>query len=166
VDGGPESAGFIDCNGGAGRQRLGRDQLRRHCARRGGSLRGAAHGLAPESLVEALGVGCCGKTEQQIAYPNGAKSNDPSCYGRRACCWLEAMACASSWRGGLQTRELQVALAANAFKTCAGAGVGQISGGASISVIGKEQADLVGSRNHPMKSYASQEPTCSPLKLL
>ena len=39
MDGGPESAGFIDCNGGAGRQRLGRDQLRRHCARRGGSLR-------------------------------------------------------------------------------------------------------------------------------
>jgi len=62
------------------------------------------------------------------------------------------MACVSIWTGGLQTRELQLALAANAFKTCAGAGVGQISGGASISVIGKEQADLVGSRNHPMKS--------------
>ena len=62
-----------------------RDQLRSHCARRSGSLRDTAHGLAPESLVEALGVGCCGRTGQQIVYPNGAKSDDLSCYGNRAC---------------------------------------------------------------------------------
>ena len=75
---------------------------------------------APEPLAEDLGVGWCGKTGQQIAYPNGTKSNDLSCYGRRACCWLEAMAfttththCVSSWTDGLRTHEPQLALAAN-----------------------------------------------------
>ena len=46
-----------------------------------------------------------------VAYPNWTKSNALSCYRRRACCWLEEMACVSSWTGGLQTREPQLALA-------------------------------------------------------
>jgi hypothetical protein len=86
VDGGPESAGFIDSNGGAGRQHLGRDQLRRHCARRGGSLRNAANCASARSLEGALRVGRCGKRGKQSAYPNGAKSIALSCHGRRACC--------------------------------------------------------------------------------
>jgi hypothetical protein len=40
----------------------------------------------PEPLTEALGVNCCwGKRGQQIAYTYGLKSNDLSCYGRKAC---------------------------------------------------------------------------------
>ena len=38
-----------------------------------------------------------------------------------------------------------------------GAEAKQISGGAHISVIGKEQADLAGSRNHLIKSRAIAE---------
>jgi hypothetical protein len=38
----------------------GRDQLRSYCIRRGGSLRGATHGPAPDPVEEALGVGCYG----------------------------------------------------------------------------------------------------------
>ena len=55
VDGGPESAGFIDSNGGAGRQHLGRDQLRRHCARRGGSLRDAANCATARAFGRSAG---------------------------------------------------------------------------------------------------------------
>ena len=57
-----------------------RDQLRSYWACRSGTIRGAAHGLAPEFLVEALGLVCCGKKGKQVAYPNGAKSNDLSYY--------------------------------------------------------------------------------------
>ena len=41
--------------------------------------------MVPDPVVEALGVGCCGKAGQQITYLNGSKSNALSCYGRRAC---------------------------------------------------------------------------------
>ena len=118
MDGVSESAAFLDSNGGAGRQHLGRDRLRGYWAFRIGSRRGAAHGPAPEPVEEALGVDCYGSTHQQIAYPNGTKSNALSCYGRRACCWLEAMACVSSWTGGLQTREPQLALSPKALNAC------------------------------------------------
>ena len=66
---------------------------------------------APEPLAEDLGVGWRGKTGQQIADPNGAKSNALSYYVRRACCWLEEIACVSNWTGGLRTREPQLVLA-------------------------------------------------------
>ena len=60
VDGVSESAAFLDSNGGVGRQDLGRDQLRSYWACRSGSLRGAAHGPAPDPVEEALGGGCYG----------------------------------------------------------------------------------------------------------
>ena len=60
VDGGSESGTFVDSNGGAGCQHLGRDQLRSHWACHSGSLMGAAHGPAPDPVEQALGVGCYG----------------------------------------------------------------------------------------------------------
>ena len=74
------------------------------------------HMAKPEFFVEALGLGCCGKKGKQVAYLDGVKSNDLSCHYCRACCWLEAIAFVSSWTGGLQTREPQLALAANSLK--------------------------------------------------
>jgi hypothetical protein len=43
VDGVSESAAFLHSYGGAGRQHLGRNRLRSHCAHGSGCLRGAAN---------------------------------------------------------------------------------------------------------------------------
>jgi hypothetical protein len=140
VNGASSSAPLFGSHGPPGRQYLGSDWLRVHSA--GGGL-----------LRRDMSCGACSDL---------AKSDDRSCCVRRACIWLEAIALTTPtlascigldrWFADPRTR---ASLGSQRLKSKVIAGVCEITLGAPTLVTGKRQVDPTGSRNHPIKSWAS-----------
>ena len=77
MDGVSESAAFLDSNGGAGRQRLGRDQIRSHCDRPSGSLRGAAQYPNASALDGGAGLWLLSKDRPADPIPEWGNEQRP-----------------------------------------------------------------------------------------